>query len=675
MAKDDFRDTYIDMLPASDIDEADVRAEKGSSILGGIEFEPISDEEAEAIQKRASADPTEGLVSRIAPEGTGPHVATYKGDVNVPEMLMVEGQTRPLEQGQVYQTLPETQITGDPEGSTGPVQDPKADPEDARTVVQWEEQGGGQDYSGEPIGQGEAFVEGVAQVGSMGWLDELAGKLAERSGMDYEQARQAAQDYAQRVQQEQGGMRSIGQAAGFGGLMALPGAGELAAARGAGTAGRAAAAAAEGAGIGATIGAGEAEPEQRAGGALAGALSGAAGGAAGTAVARGAGKAGGALARTMRKGAQKQAGKAAARRVAAAKPAGGLSARDLQNIDETFPGGREGAARAARESGIQFDPEAGPVQRKLQSGFSTPEDIGQRAERVRRSAGQEIGNILRQGSRHAAGERGLRESASGGVVSKQNLIKRIQDEVITPLERSPQTEDTAAARNMAKRLKNLDQQYGEELDLEEVQKLKRSFDQAAKHNRRGGGNLSARQGAVVDAARVVRSEQENAMERLAQDIGEPELLERYRKAKRNYAIADRMSEMASEDEAREASRRAISPSDYFAAGLGGAAGFGGDMMAGGDGGMSMTGMALAAGANRFYRRRENPIAASVNETISGILEKSPEKLGKFAPMLQRAAQRGPAALAARHYALSKKDPQYRQMVRQAQQQQSEGEEQ
>jgi hypothetical protein len=54
--------------------------------------------------------------------------------------------------------------------------------------------------------------------------------------------------------------------------------------------------------------------------------------------------------------------------------------------------------------------------------------------------------------------------------------------------------------------------------------------------------------------------------------------------------------------------------------------------------------------------------------VASIVKNNPEKLGKYAPILQQAQQRGGDSLATTHFLLSKKDPEYQKLIKAAQEQ-------
>jgi hypothetical protein len=59
------------------------------------------------------------------------------------------------------------------------------------------------------------------------------------------------------------------------------------------------------------------------------------------------------------------------------------------------------------------------------------------------------------------------------------------------------------------------------------------------------------------------------------------------------------------------------------------------------------------------------IARGTQSALAWALDKHPEKLGKFAPRLQQAAQRGASALATTSFLLQQKDPEFQQMLKDA----------
>jgi hypothetical protein len=78
----------------------------------------------------------------------------------------------------------------------------------------------------------------------------------------------------------------------------------------------------------------------------------------------------------------------------------------------------------------------------------------------------------------------------------------------------------------------------------------------------------------------------------------------------------------------------------------------------------LPGMAASAASRRVFAPRAASMAAHTTDMVSKLLKTAPEKLGKYIPIINNAASRGPHSVAITDYLLSQQDPEYREMKRQ-----------
>lgn len=152
----------------------------------------------------------------------------------------------------------------------------------------------------------------------------------------------------------------------------------------------------------------------------------------------------------------------------------------------------------------------------------------------------------------------------------------------------------------------------------------------------------------------------------------PEQLARYDRGRRDIALAEEFGRMQRRAAERQGSHRQFSLTDNLAAISGSGAGTAVGGVLGGAGGAGVGAIAGGLGgalANRLYRGREHAIWATGSELLADVLQNAPEVLGPFAGALQRAQTRGPNAVAATHYVLMSRDPDYRRRLREYQEQQ------
>lgn len=71
---------------------------------------------------------------------------------------------------------------------------------------------------------------------------------------------------------------------------------------------------------------------------------------------------------------------------------------------------------------------------------------------------------------------------------------------------------------------------------------------------------------------------------------------------------------------------------------------------------------VMAGANKLLRERGNAAGAVMADRAARLLEKAPQKLGKFGPAIEKALSEGNKSLGITHYLLYRNDPEYRKII-------------
>jgi hypothetical protein len=132
--------------------------------------------------------------------------------------------------------------------------------------------------------------------------------------------------------------------------------------------------------------------------------------------------------------------------------------------------------------------------------------------------------------------------------------------------------------------------------------------------------------------------------------------ESYKAGQKQFHLLETARKNAANRSEQEAKNRLFSFSDYL---VGGA--IGGGSLAGGTDEDNLKSIALSVGgavANKALRTRGPSTMALLTDKVASVLERSPELLKKYAPMLEKAARQGGTSLVAAQLAL-KKDPDYR----------------
>lgn len=127
-------------------------------------------------------------------------------------------------------------------------------------------------------------------------------------------------------------------------------------------------------------------------------------------------------------------------------------------------------------------------------------------------------------------------------------------------------------------------------------------------------------------------------------LGE-EALKGFQAAKKQFGMADKILPLMTKAVRTEANRAPLSGVDFVAGGVGGVPG-------------------VAVKKSLGVLSRPGSGVAWMGDKVGDILQAKPEVFQKFAPILQNAAQRGPAALAAAIHVKSQEDEDFRNIMRQ-----------
>lgn len=156
--------------------------------------------------------------------------------------------------------------------------------------------------------------------------------------------------------------------------------------------------------------------------------------------------------------------------------------------------------------------------------------------------------------------------------------------------------------------------------------------------------------------KIISDEMEGTADNLAKESPElAGLLGDYKNAKQKYRSFKLTGDAATDRSVKNLSNRFVSPSDY---GMGGAGAVLGGIATGGAGLPAMAAGAGAAAANKLLRERGSAFAARALDAVSKGITAGGQTLGKYQPILERAAQEGGRSLAVTHHLLLKNDPEY-----------------
>lgn len=290
----------------------------------------------------------------------------------------------------------------------------------------------------------------------------------------------------------------------------------------------------------------------------------------------------------------------------------------------------ENATGATAKQTEKFAENAGEelLSRGLVKFGDTPLKISKRVAAAESEAAKEIDLALAQ------------LDASGVKASKENVIKALNEKI------------------------ELLRDDSSKIDV--IRKLEQSIDDIKVSSGKGPKSLSATEqekrgwGAKLKNAwqdeakgesdKAVYLSFRDEVERAAQEAN-PQLAEKFKEGKETFGLLTPIQEAAS----RRAAQQTQSPWGGFldvVSGAGGAA-YSDD---------PLSGAALGVLGRRFIAPRVSSSSAVTINKIGKILNKNPEALGKFAPILYRAQQRGGGALKEAHQILQLIDPEYEEVI-------------
>lgn len=194
------------------------------------------------------------------------------------------------------------------------------------------------------------------------------------------------------------------------------------------------------------------------------------------------------------------------------------------------------------------------------------------------------------------------------------------------------------------------QAYGERpIPWEMASEIKRTLQKAANYNQ-------TKSKPVNDLNKSIAGKfldyLDTKLEEVAGARGQQEGFEQFLKDKKTWGAMSTLETGLNNAISSGQGNRAIGLTDFLALGAGGSIG----AMAGPQGGIVTAGATLAAKkALDVYGPGASTVAAT---SIADVLQKTPEKLGKYAGILSQAATQGSQQLAIRHFVLQQQDPEY-----------------
>jgi len=312
------------------------------------------------------------------------------------------------------------------------------------------------------------------------------------------------------------------------------------------------------------------------------------------------------------------------------------------------------------------------LDKKIVTFGASLEDVAERAGAQKAAAGQEIGNALQKVDDLVAAAKGaaddgtiaLPEQAKAAFKAQlddayqfnmQRIGQRIEKEIIAPNAKNPLLRG----------------------EMQKLAAIADDFKSQAPQTLAEGNVIKGTQGKITnfnsdtvpqafkqEVYGIIKTELEDVVEKTAQlqaavakntGLQVPKLAEgakdakaAYVAAKKSYGLSKEAEEIAERRLGTVRSNRELSLTDYIAGGAGLASGGPAQAL-------------LLGGANKLLRRYGDAALAVGADKLALVIEKSPEALGKFGPLLIKAA-RDNTSLMATHTALMK-DPEYAAIIK------------
>jgi hypothetical protein len=326
----------------------------------------------------------------------------------------------------------------------------------------------------------------------------------------------------------------------------------------------------------------------------------------------------------------------------AAVKGAGPDLADMRGVVRKGEGSVEQLGRDMRELGVT-------------SFGASRKDIANRAQAVVDAKGKEIGSLVQKLDDILAGSNSAANATQAGGFNPTRAADRIEKELIEPLRDVPAYDGVVEQlQAQADRFRGMGDKN---LPYSKAQKIKQGYDEFL--------NYDKEQTPLKEQMKRLRGVVGDEILSNAEKLS-PEDAAKLRAANRTYGQMSDAADMAAGRLQREATNRYVSPSDY---GAGGVAGLISTTAAhaGGHGGLGsmllgLGGAAAGGAANHLARTHGQQMVSAIVGGLENALAENPNAFGKFSGVLLDAARKGPEALAAAHFVLSKNYPEYAAMT-------------
>ena len=281
------------------------------------------------------------------------------------------------------------------------------------------------------------------------------------------------------------------------------------------------------------------------------------------------------------------------------------------------------------------------LDQKIVTPLASAEEMANRNAVVQQLSGKRMGDVYSK-----------IDEAGASKFNPMDVAEQVSNE-LSPRYRTPINKSEWGQLDAT--LESIQSRGGNPIPLGEAQELKQEIGSVAYPRGRRAMEPSPKQQMAMDAYKIINQAIDKATEEGAQTVGSAELSKELAQAKSLYGKSKGAEKLLENRVAREQGNKMIGLTDSIAAA--------GGMGAGAMGGAESSAL-TAAGVIAAKKAAEKfgPATAAVTlDKISQLLQAAPDKLGKYGPILQKAALRGEASLNTTHQMLLK-DPDYQKLL-------------
>lgn len=207
-------------------------------------------------------------------------------------------------------------------------------------------------------------------------------------------------------------------------------------------------------------------------------------------------------------------------------------------------------------------------------------------------------------------------------------------------------------RQLDNSLEAILQRGGDNIPMKEAQDLLNELKKAAKWS--GVGQKSPQEELAQEAYLYVRGQLNKAAGESADQVGIEGLKDIIEQSNKRYSIGKDTDTLLMNKSAREKGNKTFGLTDWIT----GAAGLAAAPFTAGTSAIAGAGVVGAKKLGERYGAQSMALGA---DKLADIVRSSPQSFGKFAPTLQKAAERGGNALGVTDFLLQQNDPEYREM--------------